>query len=231
MARLAGGKVQLIEYPLWDTPFSGVGQSALGVDTTLFSRTGKPDLSNMQQANVIPSGGVFLISSLRFATEFRSLASTEDTVAYDTIAAQPNYTSSAARMLRLHALVGYGSIMTLKINDVPQIILPSWQFPAGGGPFGMTTVSGQAVMTNGLPSREAICRFVKPVETASLQVLTVLMHFNTFAKKGVAGEFTGDAEAGAISADFNPLEQFNVADGLKYGLVTLGGHISRDIGG
>ena len=238
MARPAGGKVQLIEYPLFDTPFAGVGSSAIGQLINLFGRSNQPQFSNMQQGGQIPSGGVFLISSVRCSAFFKTLANTNYSVAYGAITAETSYGSDASRMADCYDWMAYGSQVTVYINQNPQIVMPWWQFPAGGGTHGSNVVNNGTSLNNGVPSREAICRFLKPLEVAPLQPFTAAVQFYSILRRSTAGDFTGNAypvatptTATATTNDFSPLNQLNNADGAKVTLVTLGGHISRDIGG
>ncbi len=231
MARFDGPEVELTEYPLFDTWFSGVGISNIDTNKQLFlsSQVGTPKFTNMQQAGVIPSGGVFLISSLRTSTYFLSLASTEFTVAYGGIAAVTQPTSSPARMLMAHSILAYSTQVTLTIAQKPMIVVPWWYLPAGGGLSGQSSINGQAVVSQGLPTRDAVYDFVRPVVVGTLQAFSVTVQMSSFGKTSVAGNFTGSAQGGTLSADFDPAAYINAADGLKQGAVYAGGWISRDI--
>lgn len=232
MARADGGKVELLEYPLFDTWFSGVGQSGIQQNTQMFAANniGKPQYTNMQQASQIPSGGQFFVTSLRVAPFFQSLADSEYTVAYSTISAQTAPTSSNARMLDCYSALLYGSQATLIIAQKPQLIVPTFMLPAGGGPSGISTASGRSIVTNGLPSKDAIAKFVKPIEVSSLQAFTVQMSFYDWARNSTAGGFTAlGGGGGSITADFSPKDLINTADGIKECIVILGGATTRDI--
>ncbi len=231
MSRAPGGDVELTEYPLFDTLLNGVGISALSQSTQLFAglTQGRPQYTNMQQGSQIPSGGIYLIRSLRGASFFQSLFDTEYTVAYGSIAAQTAPTSTTARMYDCYNQLAYGSQITFAIAQKPMIIIPWWWIPAGGGTFGSTNATGRTVVTNGMPSKEAVGGFTKPLKIDSLQAFTCTVQFYSFSKNSVAGGFTGSGQSTTFSADLSPLDFLNQADGAKYAAIFLGGVISRDI--
>ncbi len=231
MSRADGNKVELLEYPLFDTLMSGVGTSGLGPVTQLFASNtiGKPQFTNMQQASMIPSGGQFFVTSIRATSFFQSLADTEYTVAYGTIAAQTGSTSSVQRMLDCYNMLAYGAQVTLFVAQKPQIVVPWYYLPSGGGTYGFTTAPGRTIASNGVPAKDSVARFTSPVEVASLQAFTVQVNFYDFAKASVAGGFTGSGQSTTISSDLSPLQFLNQADGIKSALIVLGGATTRDI--
>lgn len=224
------GDVELIEDPRFSKLLSGAGISNLGQETHLFTGgIGQPQFTNMAQASQIPSGGVMLIASVRFQAWFESLASTEYTVAYGTIAAETHPTSSPARALMCYQALANGFQATLNINDKPYGVLPVWTFPAGGGISGYSQVSGSNVVTNGHPGKESIHRLVKPAKVSSLQAFKMIVKAYTFASNtgSDAGKFAATAQGGAMT-DWNPLLHINQFDGVKDVTGLFGGHVSRD---
>lgn len=228
-----GAKVQLTEYPLFDSLLNGVGESALTSPTPLFAggTTNKPQLTNMQQAAQIPSGGLFFITGMRAPTFMMSLADTEYTVAYGTIVANTFATSTPARMLDVQNILMYSAQVTLTIAQFPAMIVPWLMLPAGGGNSGVTTVSGRSVVSAGLPSKEAAGKFTKPLKIPALNSFQASVSIYSFGKASVAGGFFSTQQGGTTAADFSALDLINQADGIKFAQVILSGFITRPLGG
>jgi hypothetical protein len=86
------------------------------------------------------------------------------------------------------------------------------------------------VVSHGVPSKDSVGRFIKPIMVSSLQAFNVGVTFNSFGQNSQAGTFAGVGAGGAdITADLSPLQFINQFDGLKQAGVVLGGHITRDI--
>jgi len=226
-------EVQLTEYPLFDSLLNGVGESGLTAQTPLFSggTLNKPQLTNMQQAAQIPGGGVFFITGMRAVAFFMSLADTEYTVAYGTIAANTFPTSSPARMLDLYNVLAYSAQVTLTIDQFPAMIVPWYMLPAGGGVSGQSTVQGRSIVSMGMPTKEAAGKFTKPLKIGALSAFQTQVNLYAFGKSSIAGGFTGIAQGGTLVADFDPISLINQADGIKLAQIVLPGFITRKLGG
>ena len=231
MPRQNPGEVEVVEYPYFDHLLLGVGISGLAPQTYLFNNgqtIGKPQFSNMTSAGQLPSAGVLYINSLRGFANFLSLADTEYTVAYGSIAAVTQPTSSPARMLDCYDMLGYGVQVDLRIALKPYILIPWWALPAGAGSQGFTQVAGRSIVSQGVPSRQATAFFKEPVKVDTLQAFNAICQFYTFGKAALAGQFTGSAQGGALSGDLDPQLFLNQADGRKVAGLIIGGISSRD---
>lgn len=229
--RREDGQVEIVEYPYFDHLLLGVGISGLTNETHLYRNAqviGKPQFTNMEQAGSFPDGGVGKLTSLRAFANFMDLSSTEYTVAYGTIAAVTQPTSSATRMLDCYDMLNYGFQVELKISSKTYLILPWWMFPSGAGSYGFTTVSGRSIVTSSVPSRQAVAYFKEEVVVDTLQSWEAIVRSYPFDQSAIAGAFTGSAQGGTITGDLDPVLFLNQADGRKIAGLCVGCIKSRD---
>lgn len=235
--RFDGKEVNLIEYPLFDSAFNGVGISNQKTGVLLFAQNtqGDPGLSNMQLAGQIPSGGVYLLSGMQGVTYFRDLTGTEWATAYGSGANQvPAYTtttSSPTRMLDCHSMMAYGAQVTFNIARVPLVVLPWYSIPAAGGVFGQTNIQGASVVSNGMPEFGATMKFVEPAVISSLQNFNAKLDWYEFSANSKAGNFTGYGQGSTSTqlSGLSPLAFINSADGVKFVGLKMRGFQSFDI--
>jgi hypothetical protein len=232
MARADPTKVEFIDYPLSDSLLFGYGISGLATQTILFAgnNQGSPNLTNMEQAAVVPSGGIYEMAGLRCFSFFQALADTEYTVAYGTLPALAALvTSDSARAQDCYQMLGNNAQVTFSIASKPMFTVPWWWLPAGGGTCGFGINAGRFFAANGVPGREAAGRFVKPLYVSSLQVFKANVQFYAIARASKAGAFTGNGQGGALTADLSPCDFINQFDGIKIAQAYMCGAMTRDI--
>lgn len=69
---------------------------------------------------------------------------------------------------------------TLFVGDKPQFQMPTWYFPSGGGIWGATgATTTLSILSNGVPSQEAILKLAKPIAVPVRQHFSALAEFFT----------------------------------------------------
>ncbi len=194
MAQLPGYREQIHEEK-FDTLIRGTGTSAINQTTNLFgaANLGQPQLTNMQEGGRLSNEEVFLVLSLRIYVQF-----------------------ATAAIIRW---IEDGIMWTFRVGNKPMLgPLPLFVAPGGGGMFGHDVNAQAHVITNGLPSWEAILKLAKPVKIEKNQFFTIAMDFYTFAS----------LDAG-VTAAINPLTQLNADTGLKIIKAFVGGVLERNV--
>lgn len=194
MARLPGYREQ-IHQELFDTLVRGVGTSTIAQKTKLFRalNTGNPELTNMQEGGRLSNEEIFLTLSVRFYIQFL----TAD----------------------LYRLVEDGIMWTYMVGNKPMLgPLPLFVAPGGGGMFGHDVNTSAHVITNGLPSWEAILKLAKPIKVERNQHFAVDVEWFTFAS----------LDAGVTPA-VDPLATVNADTELKIIKAFLGGILERSV--
>lgn len=194
MAQLPGYREQIHEEK-YDTLVRGVGTSAVAQKTKLFraTNTGSPELTNMQEGGRLSNEEIFLILSVRFYTQFATAA--------------------------LHRYIEDGLMWTLNVGNKPMLgALPLFVAPGGGGMFGYDVNANASVITNGVPSWEAVLKLAKPVKIEKNQHFSVDVEFYDFASQ----------DAG-VTAAIDPRGQLNNDTGLKIVKCFLGGILERAV--
>jgi hypothetical protein len=193
VAQLPGYKEQIHE-ELFDTLIRGVGASTLNNKTKLFGagNIGNPALTNMQQGGQLSSEEVFLALSIRFYVQFATAA--------------------------LYRFIEDGLFFTFLVGNKPMLgALPILVAPGGGGMFGHDVNTQAHVITNGLPSWEAILQLAKPVKIDRHQHFAVDVEFYDFPSLD------------GVTAAISPRTQVNDDLGLKIIKCFLGGILGRQV--
>lgn len=178
----------------FDTLVRGVGASAIQVNTKLFRalNTGNPQFTNMQEGGRLSNEELFLMLSVRFYVQFSTGA--------------------------VYRWVEDGIMWTLNVGNKPMLgPVPLFVAPCGGGMFGMDDGAQAHVITNGMPSWEAILKLAKPIKIDKNQHFSVDVSFYDFASL--------DGVTPAIAV----LTQVNADVGLKIIKCFLGGILERQV--
>lgn len=194
MANLPGFREQIHEMK-YDTLIRGVGTSAVAQKTKLFRalNTGSPELTNMQEGGRLSNEEVFLCLAIQFYVQFATA--------------------------QLYRFIEDGVMWTLLVGNKPMLgALPLWTAPAGGGMSGYDVNAQAHVITNGLPSWEAILKLAKPIKVEKNQHFAVDVEFYAFAS----------LDAGVTPA-VNPLTQLNADTGMKIIKCVLSGILERSV--
>uniref|UniRef100_A0A6H1ZR37 Tail protein n=1 Tax=viral metagenome TaxID=1070528 RepID=A0A6H1ZR37_9ZZZZ len=194
MANLPGYREQIHEMK-YDTLVRGVGASVIGQKTKLFSalNTGQPQLTNMQEGGRLSNEEVFLCLAIQFYTQFATA--------------------------QLYRFIEDGIMWTFLVGNKPMMgALPLWTAPGGGGMYGNDVNAQAHVITNGLPSWEAILKLAKPIKVEKNQHFAVDVEFYAFAS----------LDNGATPA-INPLTVLNADVGLKIVKCTISGILERAV--
>ena len=194
MARLPGYREQ-IHQELFDTLVRGVGTSVIAQKTKLFRalNTGNPELTNMQEGGRLSNEEIFLVLSVRIYIQFLTPL--------------------------MYRYVEDGIMWTFLVGNKPMLgPLPLFVAPGGGGMFGYDVNTSAHVITNGLPSWEAILKLAKPVKVERNQHFAVDMEWFTFASLD-----------GGVTPAINPLTQVNADVELKIIKCFLGGILERSV--
>jgi hypothetical protein len=189
------GYREQIHQELFDTLVRGVGASTIAQKTKLFRalNTGNPELTNMQEGGRLSNEEIFLTLSVRFYVQF----GTPD----------------------LYRQVEDGIMWTFLVGNKPMLgPLPLFVAPGGGGMFGHDVNTSAHVITNGLPSWEAILKLAKPVKVERNQHFAVDVEWFIFAS----------LDAGATPA-VDPLATVNADVELKVIKCFLGGILERSV--
>jgi hypothetical protein len=194
VAQLPGFREQ-VHQELFDTLVRGVGTSVIAQKTKLFRalNTGNPELTNMQEGGRLSNEEIFLALSVRFYVQFE----------------EPT----------LYRQVEDGIMWTLMVGNKPMLgPLPLFVAPGGGGMFGHDVNTSAHVITNGLPSWEAILKLAKPIKIEKNQHFAIDCEWFTFAS----------LDAGVTPA-VNPLTLVNADTGLKIIKAFIGGILERSV--
>lgn len=175
-------------------------------------------------AGQLAADQVYLLKALRCVMAFMGLNDNQFTAAGQIpgLPALVNVLSVNDRAQDLYLLSSYGAQFTLKVGTKDMLTSGLWYMPAGGGPSGMGTGNARHVITNGLPTQEAILKIAKDITFSVRQNFTVVIEWFPFARLGPGG-------GGAINADIDPLAYLNAFDGLKFMQFHLDGLLTRDV--
>lgn len=194
MAQLPGFREQIHEIK-FDTLIRGVGTSTLATKTKLFraTNTGSPELTNMQEGGRLSNEEVFLALAIQFYVQFATAA--------------------------LYRYIEDGLLWTLNVGNKPMLgALPLFVAPAGGGMYGNDVNAQAHVISNGLPSWEAILKLAKPIKIEKNQHFSVDVEFFNFASQ----------DAG-VTAAIDPLAQINADTGIKIVKCLISGILERSV--
>lgn len=172
MPRVLGMK-QRRHQPFYDTLLRTFGASGgVQASTRLFgnANVGNVGLTNLQTPGQLASDQTYQILALRVWLHFEG-----------------------TNMRFLYRGVLNQLYWTLFVGDKPQFQMPTWYFPSGGGTWGAGTTTANTTMliTNGVPSQEAILKLAKPI------AVPVRQHFSALAEFFVVGSV--DVRNGATS--------------------------------
>lgn len=232
MARLRDIRERLHQ-PFFDTLVRGIGISSVQNNFQLFgnANVGNRALTNLQVAGQLAADQVYLLKALRCVTYFQGLNDSE----FISVAAGgnqlpnlpglSNVLSGNARAQDLYMLTAYGAQFTLRVGTKDMLSSGLWYVPQGGGPFGMGTANDRHVITNGMPTQEAILKIAKDITFSVRQNFTVVVEWFPFVRLG-----NGAGGGGAnIGADIDPLAYLNQFDGTKLIQFHLDGLLTRDV--
>ena len=119
----------------------------------------------------------------------------------------------------LYRYIEDGLMWTLNVGNKPMLgALPLFVAPGGGGMFGHDVNSQAHVITNGVPSWEAVMKLAKPVKIEKNQHFSVDVEFYDFASLDAA-----------VTTAIDPRAQLNADTGLKIVKCFLGGILERAV--
>jgi hypothetical protein len=194
MAKLQGYKEQ-VHWEFFDTLIRGVGTSAVAQQTKLFRalNTGQPELTNMLEGGRLSNEETFLLLSIRFYVQFL------DPLEY--------------------RYVEDGIMWTLNTGNKTMLgPVPLFLAPAGGGLSGIDTGLVAHVLSNGVPSWNAVLMLAKPIKIEKNEHFSVDVNWYTFAS----------LDAG-VTPDVNPLTYLNADTNLKIIKCFIGGILERPV--
>ena len=222
MPRLDGVRERLHQ-PFYDSLVRGIGQSTVPNLRALFgnANVGSLELTNLQVPGQLDSDKTFIIKSLRSILAFQGLDGEYGTFG-DLPDLDTNSTATNRRAQDLYALMAYGAIFNLRVGDKSMFVAPIWYTPAGGGPHGHTTENSRGLVTNGVPSHEAVLYLGKDIHVPARQSISVTIQFFPFARQG-------DGQGGALPNDLDPLAYLNEFDGLTNFQFMVDGMLTRDV--
>jgi hypothetical protein len=214
-----------IHQPFYDTLVRGIGISTISNLYQLYGNANIGDRSrtNLQVAGQFSSDSFFIVKAIRMVLGFVALGDPAFNVTNGNDVAIANATNTADRAEDLYTLCVYGAYFTATVGQKPMLTAPLWYAPAGGGPFGSTTVTDRHVITNGMPTQEAILKLAKDITVAPRQAFNVAVEWFPFTR------LTANGQGGAINLDLDTLTKLNAFDGAKLIQCMLDGILTRDV--
>jgi len=173
-------------------------------------------------AGQFSSDSFYVVKAIRMILGFVGLGDPAFNVVNGADTAIANATNTNDRAEDLYTLCAYGATFTCTVGQKPMLTAPLWYAPAGGGPFGSTTMTDRHVITNGMPTQEAILKLAKDVTVAPRQAFNVAIEWFPFAR-------LGNGQGGAINIDLDSLLKLNQFDGVKNVQCMLDGILTRDV--